>query len=102
GQAGGDEDHIMLEIYAIEDLHNRKLAHHRHSPNNRNASDEGGKYVFEPASATVLALRRDRAFCAERMEFTVKNTQVRGGYVLHVGTVYGTLRVGGPGDPARG
>uniref|UniRef100_H3DQL2 Uncharacterized protein n=1 Tax=Tetraodon nigroviridis TaxID=99883 RepID=H3DQL2_TETNG len=55
----------MLEIYAIEDLHNRKLAHHRHSPNNRNASDEGGKYVFEPASATVLALRRDRAFCAE-------------------------------------
>lgn len=28
------------------------------------------------------------------MEFTVKNTQVRGGYVLHVGTVYGTLKVG--------
>lgn len=28
------------------------------------------------------------------MEFTVKNTQVRGGYILHVGTVYGTLRVG--------
>uniref|UniRef100_A0AAZ3PU59 Alanine--tRNA ligase n=1 Tax=Oncorhynchus tshawytscha TaxID=74940 RepID=A0AAZ3PU59_ONCTS len=30
----------------------------------------------------------------DRMEFTVKNTQVRGGYVLHVGTVYGTLKVG--------
>lgn len=28
------------------------------------------------------------------MEFSVKNTQVRGGYVLHVGTVYGTLKVG--------
>lgn len=28
------------------------------------------------------------------MEFTVKNTQVRGGYVLHVGTVYGALKVG--------
>jgi len=28
------------------------------------------------------------------MEFTVKNTQVRGGYVLHVGTVYGSLKVG--------
>lgn len=28
------------------------------------------------------------------MEFTVKKTQVRGGYVLHVGTVYGTLKVG--------
>ena len=33
-------------------------------------------------------------FCLQRMEFTVKNTQVRGGYVLHVGTVYGTLKVG--------
>lgn len=31
---------------------------------------------------------------SQRMEFTVKNTQVRGGYVLHVGTVYGTLKVG--------
>lgn len=30
----------------------------------------------------------------QRMEFTVKNTQVRGGYVLHIGTVYGTLKVG--------
>ncbi|CAF91677.1 unnamed protein product, partial [Tetraodon nigroviridis] len=116
GKAGGDEDHIMLDIYAIEDLRNRKLAVTDDSPKYRYASDEGGKYVFEPASATVLALRRDRAFCAEvtsggqsfdegfmvreddstgdRMEFTVKNTQVRGGYVLHVGTVYGTLRVG--------
>lgn len=28
------------------------------------------------------------------MEFSVKNTQVRGGYVLHMGTVYGTLKVG--------
>lgn len=24
----------------------------------------------------------------------MKNTQVRGGYVLHVGTVYGSLKVG--------
>lgn len=31
---------------------------------------------------------------SQRMEFTVKNTQVRGGYVLHVGTVYGTLKLG--------
>lgn len=30
----------------------------------------------------------------QKTEFTVKNTQVRGGYVLHVGTVYGTLKVG--------
>lgn len=30
----------------------------------------------------------------QRTEFTVKNVQVRGGFVLHVGTVYGTLKVG--------
>ncbi|XP_068022711.1 alanine--tRNA ligase, cytoplasmic [Melanerpes formicivorus] len=30
----------------------------------------------------------------DRTEFTVKNVQVRGGYVLHTGTLYGSLRVG--------
>lgn len=30
----------------------------------------------------------------QKTEFTVKNAQVRGGYVLHIGTVYGGLRVG--------
>ncbi|CAK8679873.1 unnamed protein product [Clavelina lepadiformis] len=30
----------------------------------------------------------------DQTEFTVKNCQVQGGYVLHVGTVVGTLRVG--------
>uniref|UniRef100_A0A8I3RTW3 Alanine--tRNA ligase n=2 Tax=Canis lupus familiaris TaxID=9615 RepID=A0A8I3RTW3_CANLF len=30
----------------------------------------------------------------DKMEFTVKNAQVRGGYVLHIGTIYGSLRVG--------
>lgn len=28
------------------------------------------------------------------MEFKVKNVQVRGGYVLHIGIIEGTLRVG--------
>lgn len=28
------------------------------------------------------------------MEFTVKNVLVRGGYVLHVGVIEGSLRVG--------
>uniref|UniRef100_A0A673Y7T1 Alanine--tRNA ligase n=2 Tax=Salmo trutta TaxID=8032 RepID=A0A673Y7T1_SALTR len=130
GKGSGDEDHIMLDIYAIEDLRNKGIA----------ATDDALKYsysaddsVFEQAVGTVLALRRERAFVEEvttgqecgvlldktsfyaeqggqsfdegymlreddsvddRMEFTVKNTQVRGGYVLHVGTVYGTLKVG--------
>ncbi|NXP27821.1 SYAC protein, partial [Scytalopus superciliaris] len=30
----------------------------------------------------------------DRTEFTVKNVQVRGGYVLHIGTLYGSLKVG--------
>lgn len=30
----------------------------------------------------------------DKTEFTVKNTQVRGGYVLHIGTLYGSLKVG--------
>uniref|UniRef100_A0A6M2DGU8 Alanine--tRNA ligase n=1 Tax=Xenopsylla cheopis TaxID=163159 RepID=A0A6M2DGU8_XENCH len=30
----------------------------------------------------------------ESTEFTVKNVQVRGGYVIHIGTVEGTLRIG--------
>ncbi|NXW10974.1 SYAC protein, partial [Fregetta grallaria] len=30
----------------------------------------------------------------DKTEFTVKNVQVRGGYVLHVGTLYGSLKVG--------
>ncbi|XP_033823610.1 alanine--tRNA ligase, cytoplasmic [Periophthalmus magnuspinnatus] len=133
GKGAGDEDHIMLDIYAIEELRNKNVPATDDSPKYKYTSDEKGDYVFEAASATVLALRRDRAFCDEvttgqecgvlldqtsfyaeqggqtfdegymlrehdctedRMEFTVKNTQVRGGYVLHIGTVYGTLKVG--------
>ncbi|XP_037265065.1 alanine--tRNA ligase, cytoplasmic [Falco biarmicus] len=30
----------------------------------------------------------------DKTEFTVKNVQVRGGYVLHMGTLYGSLKVG--------
>ncbi|XP_044050161.1 alanine--tRNA ligase, cytoplasmic [Siniperca chuatsi] len=133
GKGAGDEDHIMLDIYAIEELRNRKIPPTDDSPKYKYTSDDNGKYEFQQASATVLALRRDRAFCDEvttgqqcgvlldqtsfyaeqggqtfdegymlreddstgdRMEFSVKNTQVRGGYILHVGTVYGTLKVG--------
>ncbi|XP_027859588.1 alanine--tRNA ligase, cytoplasmic [Xiphophorus couchianus] len=133
GKGAGGEDHIMLDIYAIEELRNQQVPATDDSPKYRYASEENGNYEFRPTSATVLALRRDRAFCQEvttgqecgvlldqtsfyaeqggqtfdegymlreddssedRMEFTVKNTQVRGGYVLHIGTVYGTLKVG--------
>uniref|UniRef100_A0AAX7VRC5 Alanine--tRNA ligase n=1 Tax=Astatotilapia calliptera TaxID=8154 RepID=A0AAX7VRC5_ASTCA len=133
GKGAGDEDHIMLDIYAIEELRNKQIPATDDSPKYNYTSDENGNYQFQQTSATVLALRHDRAFCDEvttgqecgvvldqtsfyaeqggqtfdegymlreddstedRMEFSVKNTQVRGGYVLHVGTVYGTLKVG--------
>ncbi|XP_013876050.1 alanine--tRNA ligase, cytoplasmic [Austrofundulus limnaeus] len=133
GKGAGDQDHIMLDIYAIEELRNKQVPTTDDSPKYRYSSDQNGNYEFQQASATVLALRRDRTFCdqvttgqecgvlldqtsfyaeqggqtfdegymlreddnaEDRMEFSVKNTQVRGGYVLHVGTVYGTLKVG--------
>uniref|UniRef100_A0A4W6DLG2 alanine--tRNA ligase n=1 Tax=Lates calcarifer TaxID=8187 RepID=A0A4W6DLG2_LATCA len=128
GKGAGDEDHIMLDIYAIEELRNKQIPATDDSPKYKYTSEENGNYEFQQASATVLALRRDRAFCDEvttgqecgvlldqtsfyaeqggqtfdegymlREDDTtedVSNTQVRGGYVLHVGTVYGTLKVG--------
>ncbi|KAF1387241.1 hypothetical protein PFLUV_G00103320 [Perca fluviatilis] len=133
GKGAGDVDHIMLDIYAIEELRNKNIPATDDSSKYSYTSEENGNYKFEQTSATVLALRCDRAFCDEvttgqecgvlldhtsfyaeqggqtfdegymvreddstedRMEFTVKNTQVRGGYVLHLGTVYGSLKVG--------
>ncbi|XP_066569590.1 alanine--tRNA ligase, cytoplasmic [Amia ocellicauda] len=133
GRGAGDEDHIMLDIYAIEELRNKGIAATDDSPKYGYSSDSSGNYVYEPAVGTVQALRRERQFVEEattgqecgvlldrtsfyaeqggqtfdegyllreddsaedKMEFTVKNVQVRGGYVLHVGTVYGSLRVG--------
>uniref|UniRef100_A0A673NJ38 Alanine--tRNA ligase n=1 Tax=Sinocyclocheilus rhinocerous TaxID=307959 RepID=A0A673NJ38_9TELE len=127
GKGSGDEDHIMLDIYAIEELRNNGVAATDDNPKYKYTSDDNGNYEFEQAVGTVLALRRERAFvdevttgqeCGvlldktsfyaeqggqsfdegymlrENDTFTVKNTQVRGGYVLHIGTVYGTLKVG--------
>uniref|UniRef100_A0AAQ4RR83 alanine--tRNA ligase n=1 Tax=Gasterosteus aculeatus aculeatus TaxID=481459 RepID=A0AAQ4RR83_GASAC len=133
GKGAGDVDHIMLDIYAIEELRNKNVPATDDSSKYKYASGENGSYEFERPSCTVLALRCDRAFrdtvttgqecgvlldqtsfyaeqggqtfdegymvreddsTGDRMEFTVKNTQVRGGYVLHLGTVYGVLKVG--------
>ncbi|KAM9816386.1 alanine--tRNA ligase, cytoplasmic-like [Syngnathus typhle] len=133
GKGAGDVDHIMLDIYAIDELRNKNIPATDDSHKYKYTSDENGTYDFQQTSATVLALRHDRAFCDQvttgqkcgvlldqtcfyaeqggqtfdegyllrendntddRTEFSVKNTQVRGGYVLHVGTVYGILKVG--------
>uniref|UniRef100_A0A672NZC6 Alanine--tRNA ligase n=1 Tax=Sinocyclocheilus grahami TaxID=75366 RepID=A0A672NZC6_SINGR len=119
GKGSGDEDHIMLDIYAIEELRNKGVTATDDSLKYKYTSNENGNYEFEQAVGTVLAttgqecgvLLDKTSFYAEqggqsfdegymlrendsRMEFTVKNTQVRGGYALHIGTVYGTLKVG--------
>nr|KAF6408759.1 hypothetical protein HJG63_000021 [Rousettus aegyptiacus] len=133
GKGAGGEDHIMLDIYAIEELREKSLEATDDSPKYNYHSDSSGSYAFESAVATVVALRRDKMFVEEvstgqecgvvldktcfyaeqggqiydegylvkvddssedKTEFTVKNTQVRGGYVLHIGTIYGSLKVG--------
>ncbi|XP_077165936.1 alanine--tRNA ligase, cytoplasmic [Paroedura picta] len=133
GKGGGDEDLIMLDIYAIEELRSRGLEVTDDSVKYNYTSDPSGTYEFDSPVATVKALRRDKTFVEDvftgqecgvildqtcfyaeqggqiydegylvkedegsedKTEFTVKNVQVRGGYVLHIGTVYGNLKVG--------
>lgn len=97
GKGAGNVDHIMLDIYAIEELRKKNVPATDDSPKYKYTSDENGKYGdwftfsqtevelqrlyfqdvdvltvslcvyvdFEQASATVLALRRDGAFCDE-------------------------------------
>ena len=42
----------------------------------------------------LALLTRCISLFVQKTEFTVKNVQVRGGYVLHIGTLYGSLKVG--------
>ncbi|MEQ2192483.1 Alanine--tRNA ligase, cytoplasmic [Xenoophorus captivus] len=65
GKGAGGEDHIMLDIYAIEELRNKQIPATDDSPKYRYTSEKNGNYEFQPTSAVVLALRRDRAFCEE-------------------------------------
>ncbi|XP_067419565.1 alanine--tRNA ligase, cytoplasmic [Emydura macquarii macquarii] len=133
GKGAGDEDLIMLDIYAIEELRTRGLQVTDDSLKYNYTSDPSGAYEFENPVATVQAICREKRFVEEvstgqecgivldrscfyaeqggqiydegylvkeddssedKTEFTVKNVQVRGGYVLHIGTVYGSLKVG--------
>ncbi|XP_075432711.1 alanine--tRNA ligase, cytoplasmic [Ascaphus truei] len=135
GKGAGDEDLLMLDIYAIEELRSQGLEPTDDSAKYNYTSNSDGIYAFESTVATVKAIRREKAFVEEastgqecglvldrtcfyaeqggqtydegymvreeddessqdKTEFTVRNTQVRGGYVLHVGTVYGSLKVG--------
>lgn len=129
----GDDDHIMLDIYAIDELHAKGFEVTNDSSKYNYKSDDDGNYAFESVEATVKAIRREKMFVEEvntgqdcgvlldatcfyaeqggqiydegylikeddisedKTEFTVKNVQVRGGYILHIGTVYGQLKVG--------
>ncbi|XP_020369373.1 alanine--tRNA ligase, cytoplasmic isoform X1 [Rhincodon typus] len=133
GKGMGDDDHIMLDVNAIDDLRAKGFEATDDLPKYNYTSDENGNYVFESIEATVKTVRREKTFMEEvqtgqdcgllldrtcfyaeqggqiydegylikvddssedKTEFTVKNVQVRGGYVLHIGTVYGQLKVG--------
>nr|XP_025043138.1 alanine--tRNA ligase, cytoplasmic [Pelodiscus sinensis] len=133
GKGAGEEDRLMLDIYAIDELRTRGLEVTDDSPKYNYTSDPSGTYVFESPVATVQAIRWEKRFVEEvstgqecgivldkscfyaeqggqiydegylvkdddssedKTEFTVKNVQIRGGYVLHMGTVYGSLKVG--------
>ncbi|KAG9474771.1 hypothetical protein GDO78_003304 [Eleutherodactylus coqui] len=133
GKGAGDEDLLMLDIYAIEELRSRGLEPTDDSSKYNYTSSSDGVYEFESVEATVKAIRREKTFVDEvstgqecglvldktcfyaeqggqtydegymvreddssedKTEFSVRNTQVRGGYILHVGTVYGSLKVG--------
>ncbi|XP_053558170.1 alanine--tRNA ligase, cytoplasmic [Bombina bombina] len=133
GKGAGDEDLLMLDIYAIEELRSRGLEATDDSPKYNYTSNSDGVYEFKGLEATVQAIRMEKKFVEEassgqecglvldktcfyaeqggqtydegymvredessedKTEFTVRNTQVRGGYVLHVGTLYGSLKVG--------
>uniref|UniRef100_A0A8C8MGQ8 alanine--tRNA ligase n=1 Tax=Oncorhynchus tshawytscha TaxID=74940 RepID=A0A8C8MGQ8_ONCTS len=67
GKGSGEEDHIMLDIYATEDLCNQGIAATDDSPKYSYSADDSPKYSysFEQAVGTVLALRRERAFVDE-------------------------------------
>nr|XP_011756365.2 alanine--tRNA ligase, cytoplasmic [Macaca nemestrina] len=82
GKGAGGEDLIMLDIYAIEELRARGLEVTDDSPKYNYHLDFSGSYGMVLCSFHF------------KTEFTVKNAQVRGGYVLHIGTIYGDLKVG--------
>lgn len=44
GKGAGDEDHIMLDIYAIDELRNKKIPATDDSPKYKYTSDENGSY----------------------------------------------------------
>lgn len=56
------------------------------------AAQSAGWTLCVPMSLALLT--RGISFFVQKTEFTVKNVQVRGGYVLHIGTLYGNLKVG--------
>ncbi|XP_007910546.1 alanine--tRNA ligase, cytoplasmic [Callorhinchus milii] len=133
GKGTGYEDHIMLDVNAIDELRAKGFEVTDDSPKYSYRAENNGNYVFTSVEATVKAIRREKTFVDEvttgqdcgvlldgtcfyaeqggqiydegylvkeddssddKTEFSVKNVQVRGGYILHIGTVYGHLKVG--------
>lgn len=50
--------------------------------------------LLRPLAVCLTLFTWGISLFVQKTEFTVKNVQVRGGYVLHIGTLYGSLKVG--------
>ncbi|XP_066289345.1 alanine--tRNA ligase, cytoplasmic-like isoform X3 [Branchiostoma lanceolatum] len=130
GKGAGVDDSVNLDVHAINELQEKGSPPTDDSAKYQYSHDDNGNYVFQPCTASVVSLRRDKQFLQEvttgqecgvlldrtnfyaeqggqiydegylvkeddeETEFTVKNCQVRGGYVMHIGTLVGTLKVG--------
>uniref|UniRef100_A0A2K6AVV4 alanine--tRNA ligase n=1 Tax=Macaca nemestrina TaxID=9545 RepID=A0A2K6AVV4_MACNE len=101
GKGAGGEDLIMLDIYAIEELRARGLEVTDDSPKYNYHLDFSGSYgmsvipaLWEAETGGSRGQEIETILDNTKTEFTVKNAQVRGGYVLHIGTIYGDLKVG--------
>lgn len=65
GKGAGDEDHIMLDIYAIEELRNKQVPPTDDSPKYMYTSDENGNYGLWPLTLTQLL--SGFIICADRL-----------------------------------
>lgn len=133
GKGTGVEDHISLDVIGLTELKIQGIPPSNDLPKyNYTAESDSpnATYTFEPCTATVVRLRRNKQFVSqvktgqecgilldrtcfyaeqggqindegfivkeddEEVEFRVKNVQVKGGYILHIGNVEGTLAIG--------
>lgn len=133
GKAATLEDLLALDVHDLSYLQETGVPVTDDSPKYNyvpSSTDKDAVYTFQPCTAKIVALRRNKQFVNEvtskqecgiildhsnfyaeqggqiydegfmlktdddTVEFTVKNVQVKAGYILHTGKVEGILKVG--------